>query len=126
MHGSVTSPSRKEKKMTLYEYLENTNDWETTVWDKDYDMETYFYKEDSTVWDKAMREIAKKLTIVSFSKEGVTVNLSEVLTNSLEKLEESDLFHFYDIEAIMYDIGSILAGNVSEEWLADFADALNR
>ena len=30
--------------MTLYEYLEQTMDWEVTVWDKDYDLETYFYK----------------------------------------------------------------------------------
>ena len=112
--------------MKLYEYLQKTRDWETTVFDKDYDVETYFYKENSTVWDKAMNNLAKLLTISSFGKDGLIVNLSEVIKKKMSVLEQTDLFHTYDIELIMYDINAILAGNVSAEWLAEFVDALSQ
>lgn len=112
--------------MTLYEYLQNTNDWETTIWDKDYDIETYFYKEDSTAWDKAMNNLAKLLTITSFSKDGLVVNLSEVIENKIPALKKSDLFNICEIGLIMDDINPILAGNVSEEWLVEFVDILSK
>lgn len=112
--------------MTLYEYLQNTSDWQTTVWDKDYDIETYFYTENKTVWDKAMNNLAKLLTISTFSKNGLTVNLTEVIQNKLSALEETDLFHVCEIDLIMHDIEPILSGNVSEEWLAEFVDVLSK
>ena len=113
--------------MTLYEYLQKTRDWETTVWDKDYDVETYFYKtDDKDKWDKAMNELAKLLTVFDFGKNGVTVNLSEVIENKLLQLKDADLFLRYDIGSIMDCIDYILAGNVSEEWLTEFVDVLKQ
>ena len=111
--------------MTLHEYLQNTSDWETTVWDKDYDIETYFYKENSDLWDKAMNNIAKALTVTKFSKDGVTVNLYDIIEKNIENFKKKDLFIIYSADRIMEDIEPILAGNVSDEWLWDFSEALN-
>ena len=75
--------------MTLYEYLEQTTDWEVTVWDKDYDLETYFYKTNGKdKWDKAMNDLAKLLTILKFSKEGLVVNLAEVIEKEASKKDK--------------------------------------
>ena len=113
--------------MTLYEYLEQTTDWEVTVWDKDYDIETYFYKTNGKdKWDKAMSELAKLLTISRFSKDGLVVNLAEVIEKKLIQLKEADLFIICKIEPIMNDIDNILAGCVSESWLEKFVEALNK
>ena len=112
--------------MTLYEYLEQTTDWEVTVWDKDYDIETYFYKTDGIdKWDKAMNDLAKLLTISRFSKDGLVVNLAEVIENKIPQLKEADLFVVCKIESIMNDIDNILAGNVSENWLEEFVNVLS-
>ena len=111
--------------MTLYEYLCQTRDWETTVWDKDYDVETYFYKtDDKDKWDKSMNKLAKLLTVLDFGKNGVTVNLSEVIEKKISKLKETDLFIKCDINNIMSCLDSILAGNVSEEWFEKFVCVL--
>ena len=113
--------------MTLSEYLEQTTDWEVTVWDKDYDMETYFYKTDGKdKWDKAMNDLAKLLTISRFSKDGLVVNLAEVIEKKLPQLEKADLFIVCKIDWIMNDIDNILAGNVSENWLEKFVEALRK
>lgn len=115
--------------MTLYEYLQNTSDWEITVWDKDYDMETYFYNENANTedaWDKAMLEFAKLLTITNFCSNGITVNMSEVIAKKLPELEKADLFIRCNITAIMDDIDNILAGYVSEEWLTEFVNVLRK
>jgi hypothetical protein len=113
--------------MTLYEYLEQTTDWEVTVWDKDYDLETYFYKTDGkNKWDKAMNDLAKLLTISRFSKDGLVVNLTEVIEKKLPQLKKADLFIVCKIEPIMYDMDNILAGCVSESWLEKFVEALNK
>ena len=113
--------------MTLYEYLEQTTDWEVTVWDKDYDIETYFYKTDGKdKWDKAMNDLAKLLTISRFSKEGLVVNLCEIIEKKIPQLKEADLFIICKIEPIMNDIDNILAGNVSENWLEKFVEVLSK
>jgi len=113
--------------MTLYEYLEQTTDWEVTVWDKDYDIETYFYKTNGKDrWDKAMNDLAKLLTISRFSKDGLVVNLAEVIEKKIPQLKKADLFIVCKIEPIMNDIDNILAGNVSESWLEKFVEALSR
>ena len=113
--------------MTLYEYLEQTTDWEVTVWDKDYDIETYFYKTDGKDrWDKAMNDLAKLLTISRFSKDGLVVNLAEMIEKKIPQLEKADLFIKCKIEPIMYDIDNILAGCVSEGWLEKFVEALSK
>ena len=112
--------------MTLYEYLEQTTDWEVTVWDKDYDLETYFYKTNGKdKWDKAMNDLAKLLTISRFSKDGLVVNLAEVIEKKIPQLKNTDLFIVCKIDWIMNDIDNILAGNVSEEWLKQFVAILS-
>lgn len=113
--------------MTLFEYLEQTTDWEVTVWDKDYDLETYFYKTDGKdKWDKAMNDLAKLLTISRFSKDGLVVNLTEVIEKKIPQLKDADLFIVCKIEPIMCDIDRILAGNVSESWLEKFVEVLSK
>lgn len=116
--------------MTLYEYLKNTKDWETTVWDKDYDVETYFYKADNEFkmdeWDKANYEFAKLLTVSEFSSDGVVVNMAEVIEKKLPELKKADLFIRCNIDAIMDDIDNILAGCVSENWLTEFVNVLKQ
>ena len=113
--------------MTLYEYLEQTTDWEVTVWDKDYDLETYFYKTDGKdKWDKAMNDLAKLLTISQFSKDGLVVNLAEIIEKKIPQLKEADLFIACKIDPIMNDIDNILAGCVSEGWLEKFVGALSK
>ena len=114
--------------MTLYDIMKLTND-EITVWDKDYDIETYFYgildsDDEKDDWDNAMIELSGMLDIVKFSKGGVTVNLSEVIEKSLPILKTTDLFIKCDLDNIMDDIERILAGNVSEKWLRQFVDVL--
>ena len=112
--------------MKLYEYLNLMPEGEElTVWDKNYDMETYFYggKPDDK-WDKAMSDLSKLLTIEEIRNNGVTVNLSEIIKNKLENLNKADLFIRCDIDSIMDDIDNILAGNVSENWMEQFVDAL--
>ena len=113
--------------MTLYEYLQQTTDWEVTVWDKDYDVEIYFYKtKGEDKWDKAMNDLAKLLTISRFSKDGLVVNLAEVIGNKIPVLKTKNLFNVCNINFIMFDIENILAGNVSENWLEKFVNALSK
>lgn len=113
--------------MTLYEYLQQTTDWEVTVWDKDYDLETYFYKTDGKdKWDKAMNNLAKLLTVSRFGKDGLVVNLAEVIESKIPELAKADLFIVCKIDYIMNDIDKILAGNVSEGWFEKFVKALSR
>ena len=112
--------------MTLYEYMNLCEDgMEITVWDADYDMETYFYAgQGADIWGEAMNDIAKCLTLLKISDRGVTVNLYEVIDNNIEALDEADIFINCDTESIMDDIDNIFAGNVSEGWLRKFADVL--
>lgn len=115
--------------MTLFEFIRKHQDIdELTVWDKDYDIEIYFYPDcvnPADEWDKAMREIAKKLTIVAEDwNKGVTVNLSEVIKGNLNNGAFEDLFIYNNLESIMADIENIFAGYVSEKWMLDFAKSL--
>lgn len=113
--------------MTLYDYIEQTKDWENTVFDKDYDIEIYFYKndyEEMDSWNKSMERLSKLLTVDSISKNGVIVNLSELIESKLENLKNAKLFRVVDIDWIMDDIEAIISGNVSEEWMEKFVDAL--
>lgn len=115
---------------TLYDYLKKTEDWEITVWDKDYDIETYFYKTDNEnkmdAWDKAMYELAKLLTITNLNSNGVTVNMSEIIENKIPELKKSDLFRICTVGEIMADINNILSGYVSEEWFTKFVNILKK
>ena len=116
----------EEMTMTLYDYLNLMLEGEElTVWDKDYDMETYFYggKPDDA-WDKAMSDLSQLLTITEIRSGGVIVNLSEVIENNMDKLEKADLFTDYDIDIIMAEMERDIAGNVSESWMQKFVDVL--
>ena len=112
--------------MTLYEYLDLMPEGEElTVWDRDYDMETYFYGGNpDDKWDKAMSDLSKLLTVEEIRNNGVTVNLSEIIESKLDNLDKSELFISCDIDSIMDDIDNILAGNVSEKWMEQFVAAL--
>ena len=113
--------------MKLYDYISLMPDGEElTVWDKDYDMETYFYGgEPEDKWDKAMSDLSKLLTVEEIKNDGVTVNLSEIIESKTDKLDKANLFIECDIDSIMDDIDNILAGNVSEEWMEQFVVALS-
>ena len=112
--------------MTLYDFLPKNGD-EVTVYDKDYDMETYFsYTKDGDDWDKAMMDLAKLVQVTRFDPLDslhVTVDFTGLIEPKTEELK--DLFIDNDIDSIMDDIESILAGNVSEKWLVDFVKALS-
>lgn len=113
--------------MTLYEYLSLVEHGdEITVWDKEYDVEMYFYgdMEEGDEWDKSISELSKLLTIDTIRSNGVTVNYSEVIEKHLKELEKASLFYENDIDYIMDIIESIMSGNVSEEWMKKFVNIL--
>lgn len=112
--------------MTLLEYIKTRPEGdEITVWDDTYDTEVYFYNQNDDAWDKAMMKLASKLDVLETHDDGVVVDLYELLDANIENLEKSNLFYDTDVDAIMDDIDSILAGNVSESWLIKFVDCLN-
>ena len=114
--------------MKLYEYIDLMEEGqELTVWDKDYDMETYFYsdKDEEDGWQNSMLKLSKLLTITEIRTNGVVVNLSDVIDEKIDKLKETDLFIRCDIDAIMDDIQNILAGYVSEKWMEKFVGILS-
>lgn len=113
--------------MKLYNYLSLMEEgYELTVWDEDYDIESYFYNvtdvEDS--WDKSMIELSKLLEVKKIHNNGAVVNLSKVIEAKLENLRKANLFIVCDIDSIMYDIEAIISGNVSEEWMEIFVNVL--
>ena len=112
--------------MRLYDYIKQTEDWETTVFDRDYDVEVYFYKPDEEMssWDKSMENLSKLLVVDNVSKHGVTVNMAELFESKMENLREAKLFIRTDIDSIMDDINAIISGYVSENWMEKFVDAL--
>ena len=114
--------------MKLYDYLVTLEEGtELTVWDTDYDIESYFYNDEADDdWQTSMLELAKLLDIIEVKERGVVVNLSEVIEKKLNELKEADLFIKCNIDSIMNDIQNILAGYVSEEWFKEFVDVLKK
>lgn len=113
--------------MTLYEYLNSVPEGaEVTVWDTVYDIETYFYNEEpDDRWSTAVSDLSKLLTVKEIHETGVSVNLSELLEEHIDNLRDAELFIKCDIDAIMYNIDLILAGNVSEDWMEKFVAVLS-
>ena len=117
--------------MKLYDYLiifeEGT---ELTVWDKDYDMESYFYNDEpddeDDNWQTSMLELAKMLDVTKVKERGVIINLSEVIEKKLDELKEANLFRRCTTDSIMNDMENILSGYVSEEWFKKFVDVLKK
>ena len=113
--------------MKLYDYITLMPEGEElTVWDKEYDMETYFYggKPDDR-WSKAMSDLSKLLTIVKINSRGVTVNLSDVIEKHIDKLAALEVFEDCDTEIIMDNIEYVLSGNVDESTFEKIVDALS-
>ena len=112
--------------MKLYDYMKLVPDGEEiSIYDKEYDMEVYFYGGESTGWNKLMFRFAKLLTINKITSYGVTVNLSDVIEKHMNQLKKADLFTEYDIEIIMLEMEKILSGNVSESWTRKFIECLS-
>ena len=113
--------------MKLYEYINLMEDGEElTVWDKDYDMETYFYSDKDTEdrWQNALLELSKLLTITEIRSNGLIVNLAEIIEQNIDKLKKANLFIYCDIDSIMDDIDNILSGYVSESWMEKFVETM--
>lgn len=112
--------------MKLYDYLTTLEEGtELTVWDKEYDIESYFYNdEEDDDWQTSMLELAKLLDVTEVKERGVIVNLSDVIENKLNELKEANLFIRCTVDSIMNDMESILSGYVSEEWFKKFVDVL--
>ena len=114
--------------MKLYEYLITLEEGtELTVWDKDYDTESYFYNDEADEddeWQTSMLELAKLLEVTEIKERGVVVNLSDVIGNKINELKEADLFRKCTVDAIMDSIEGILSGYVSEEWFKEFVNVL--
>lgn len=115
--------------MKLFDYLRLTEDGEeVTVHDKDYDIETYFYKKENggnDLWSESMENLSKLMNITKIKNNSVEVNLSDIIENKISELKKSDLFFNCDIDSIMDDIENILSGNVSEKWLEKFVIILS-
>lgn len=117
------------KYETLFDYLQSIEDGEElTVWDADYDIETYFYNDsgEDDIWQMSMLELAKLLTVKEVRELGVIVDLAEIIENKLDVLKETNLFKICKIDPIMDSIEMILSGNVSERWLETFVAALKK
>ena len=112
--------------MKLYDYLTTLEEGtELTVWDKDYDIESYFYNDEADDdWQTSMLDLAKLLEVIEIKKRGVIVNISEVIENKINELKEADLFLRCTTNKIMGSMEGILAGCVSEEWFKKFVDVL--
>lgn len=115
--------------MTLYDYIKKSTDLEITVWDDVYDVEVYFYKPDDydklDLWDKSVLELSKLLEIIEINSSGVTVKLSKLIEDNIDKINSNDFFQVeMDVDDIMDCMNSIISGNVSEEWMSDFVNVL--
>lgn len=112
--------------MKLYDYLVTLEEgMELTVWDTDYDMETYFYNDEADDdWQTSMLELAKLLDVIEVKEYGVVVNLSKVIEKKLNELKEADLFLRCTTNRIMGSMEGILAGGVSEKWFKKFVNVL--
>lgn len=113
--------------MTLYEYMKSKEeDSEFTVHDKEYPMESYFCNDvPEDDFDRGMEIIAKSLDIIETEDYEVTVNLSDLIKQKLDKIKEANLFINNTLDDIMLDMENILSGYVSEKWMTKFAKVLS-
>lgn len=111
--------------MTLKDYILQTPEGdEITVWDDTYDIEVYFYNQINDTWDKAMMDLANKLNVVEVQTDGVVVDLYGLIERNISNPKFEKLFNDVDVDAIMDDMESILAGYVSENWFVSFVNCL--
>lgn len=116
----------EDKLMKLYDYLKLMPEGnELTVWDKDYDIEIYFYSDrpdSDDTWRKSMWKLTEILDIVQINTNGVTVNIADMIEKNIDKF--SELFKSCNIDDIIGDIPNIFAGNVNEDWMERFVDVM--
>lgn len=114
--------------MKLYDYLKTLEEGtELTIWDEEYDIESYFYNDEADDdWQTSMLELAKLLEVTEIKERGVVVNLSELIESKIDSLKETDLFHKCTVDSVMSSIECIISGYVSEEWFKKFVDVLKR
>lgn len=112
--------------MKLYDYLITLEEGtELTVWDTEYDIESYFYNDEADDdWQTSMLELAKLLDVTEVKERGVVINLSEVIENKINELKEAELFRRCTTDSIMDSMEGILSGYVSEEWFKKFVEVL--
>lgn len=112
--------------MKLLDYIKLVPDGEEiTVFDKEYDVETYFYGGYDTGWQDFMLLLSDCLTITKITSNGVIVNLSDVIESHIDKLKEENLFEDYDIGTIMSEMNNIISGAVSESWMRKLIECLD-
>lgn len=114
--------------MKLYDYLKTLEEGtELTIWDEEYDIESYFYNDEADDdWQTSMLELVKLLEVTEVKERGVVVNLSELIESKIDSLKETDLFHKCTVDSVMSSIEGIISGYVSEEWFKKFVDVLKR
>ena len=112
--------------MKLYDYLTTLEEGtELTVWDTEYDIESYFYNDEADdEWQTSMLDLAKLLDVTEVKERGVIVDISGIIENKLNELKEANLFKRCTVDPIMDSMEGILAGYVSEEWFKEFVDVL--
>ena len=114
--------------MKLYDYLVTLEEGtELTVWDTDYDMETYLYNDEpDDDWQTSMLKLAKLLDVTEIKERGAVVDISGIIEKKINELKEADLFGRCTVDSIMNDMENILAGYVNEGWFKKFVDVLKK
>ena len=114
--------------MKLYDYLITLEEGtELTVWDKDYDIESYFYNDEADDdWQTSMLKLAKLLDVTEIKERGAVVDISGIIEKKINELKEADLFRRCTVDSIMNDMENILAGYVNEGWFKKFVDVLKK
>lgn len=123
---------KNHKSATLYEYMmKHPDEYEFTVFDTNYDIETYFYNpsdpEEPDEWETAILELAKLLPInnsVEPDIDEIIIDLGQLIMCHLEAIKKTDLFNTTNIDDIIESMPSILAGNVCQEWMDKFINIL--
>lgn len=113
--------------MKLYDYLSLMSEGnELTVWDNQYDIKMYFYNnKPDDEFDKYIWELTKLLDIKKICKNGVIVNLSELIESKLDQLKDKGVYVVCNMEIIMSDMPNIISGYVHWKWLRKFVNVLS-
>lgn len=122
--------------MTLYEFMKTYDSWEVTCWDKEIDVEFYFYNEDDAeaendLWDSTMLRLSKLLEVVEVvdgepgMREGVVVDMYGLIEKHLAQLKAAHIIgKRTDTADVVENMEMILAGNLTEKEFDEFVSAL--
>lgn len=113
--------------MTLYDYIKSREDGaEITVYDKDYDMEAYFYNDvPDDEWSLAMEDLSKLVIVTNVDVDNIVeVDFSGLIERKLDSIKKTDLFIKDEVDVIMGCLHEVLSGYVSEKWLRKFVETL--